>query len=225
MSDGVSASPAGLCQCGCGGATSIAKQSLTRLGHIKGQPKRFILGHGSRTNKPSVMDAPEFPDSVRIPLTRGMFTLVDRTDVDSVMSQGQWFATAPNRTSYAARTIIVGGQNRRLLLHRFITGLPFVDHHNGNGLDNRRRNLRAATHAENTWNRARSTANTSGFKGVTWRVERQRWVARLKLHNQSIYLGCHRTAEAAAHAYDDAARHHYGVFARVNFPRPGEVAA
>ena len=40
--------PAGYCQCGCGGKTSIAKLTSKRDGHIKGKPVRFISGHNSR---------------------------------------------------------------------------------------------------------------------------------------------------------------------------------
>lgn len=35
----------GYCECGCGGRTSIAKQSKTSLGHVRGRPVRFIVGH------------------------------------------------------------------------------------------------------------------------------------------------------------------------------------
>ena len=38
----------GLCQCGCGRPAPIAKMTNTRLGHIKGQPVRFIRGHHAR---------------------------------------------------------------------------------------------------------------------------------------------------------------------------------
>ncbi len=37
----------GLCECGCGQATTIARQSDTRLGHVRGKPKRFVNGHNS----------------------------------------------------------------------------------------------------------------------------------------------------------------------------------
>jgi hypothetical protein len=37
--------PYGFCHCGCGGKSTIAKQSLTKLGWVKGEPKKFIRGH------------------------------------------------------------------------------------------------------------------------------------------------------------------------------------
>jgi HNH endonuclease len=41
-------SPYGLCECGCGGVTEIAKQSRTDRGWVRGQPKRWIAGHQNR---------------------------------------------------------------------------------------------------------------------------------------------------------------------------------
>jgi hypothetical protein len=38
----------GLCECGCGEATTIARQTDTKLGHIRGKPKRFVFGHHLR---------------------------------------------------------------------------------------------------------------------------------------------------------------------------------
>lgn len=38
-----------LCECGCGGAAPLAKQSHVQKGHVKGQPVRFIKGHWART--------------------------------------------------------------------------------------------------------------------------------------------------------------------------------
>lgn len=46
--------PYGFCKCGCGRQTTIAKQSETRDGLIKGEPKNYILGHNSvGENNPS----------------------------------------------------------------------------------------------------------------------------------------------------------------------------
>ena len=38
----------GLCECGCGGETSIAPKNSPRFGWIKGEPLRYILGHATR---------------------------------------------------------------------------------------------------------------------------------------------------------------------------------
>ena len=48
MSDSEITIPKGFCQCGCGGRTAIAKRTITRKGHIKGEPVRFLIGHATR---------------------------------------------------------------------------------------------------------------------------------------------------------------------------------
>lgn len=42
----------GLCECGCGGQTSLAKKTMTKYGHVRGQPVRFIPGHQFRRPGP-----------------------------------------------------------------------------------------------------------------------------------------------------------------------------
>ena len=44
--------PEGFCQCGCGRKTNIATATMPRHGHVKGQPVRFIRGHGNRRRGP-----------------------------------------------------------------------------------------------------------------------------------------------------------------------------
>jgi hypothetical protein len=93
-----------------------------------------------------------------------------------------------------------------------------VDHVNGNKVDNRRANLRLATRSQNNRNKPLQGNNTSGFRGVAYHKPSGFWVARVFVNKRQTSLGCYRTAEEAAHAYDAAAREHYGTFARLNFP-------
>lgn len=46
--------PSGLCQCGCGGTTSIATQDNRRLGHTKGEHVRYIVGHAHKKSTPTI---------------------------------------------------------------------------------------------------------------------------------------------------------------------------
>lgn len=106
-----------------------------------------------------------------------------------------------------------------MYLHRLIMGEPEgleVDHRNGDGLDNRRQNLRVATHAQNLANQRLSAANTSGFKGVSFDRTRPNkpWAAYIKHGGRKLFLGRHETREAAAAAYDAKARELFGEFAR-----------
>jgi hypothetical protein len=93
-----------------------------------------------------------------------------------------------------------------------------VDHINGNGLDNRRENLRFATPTENSQNQRKRGECTSDFKGVDFDRYKLRWRARIFFRGECIYLGRYRHETDAARAYDNAAKRLYGPLANVNFP-------
>jgi hypothetical protein len=88
-----------------------------------------------------------------------------------------------------------------------------VDHVDEVRSNNRLRNLRPATHAQNLWNRGRPKNNTSGVKGVFYDKRWKRWRAEICVNGRRIYLGRHLTREAAAVAYEAAAIQHHGEFA------------
>lgn len=108
----------------------------------------------------------------------------------------------------------------RQYLHRMVLGIKdtkiSVDHKNGNKQDNRRENLRKATHAQNLWNAGRRSHNKSGFKGVYKCSTTGRYRAEIRANKKRINLGRFATAEAAAQAYDDAAKLYHREFARLN---------
>jgi hypothetical protein len=90
----------------------------------------------------------------------------------------------------------------------------FLDHINGIKDDNRLSNLREATAVENQWNQGRRSSNTSGYKGVYWNREKQKFMARCQVNGKDNYLGLFPTAEAAHAAYVAFAKEHHGDFAR-----------
>lgn len=157
--------------------------------------------------------------SVQIPLTQGQVAIVDDEDAELVLAQGKWGASRNRKSFYARRNAArpEGGQ-RTLYLHAFLTGYAITDHINGNGLDNRRSNLRDATATQNAANRGLDRNNTSGYKGVYWHIRDRKWVAHMEAERATIWLGYHPTAEAAARAYDAAALECFGEFAWLNFP-------
>lgn len=89
-----------------------------------------------------------------------------------------------------------------------------IDHINGYPWDNRIENLRLASRAQNNANAVLSTRNTSGFKGVSRKSGKQKWVASLQVDGSDVHIGCFDTAEEAAKAYAEAAKKHFGEFAR-----------
>lgn len=98
-----------------------------------------------------------------------------------------------------------------------------VDHVNGDPLDNRRRNLRIVTSAENRRNSAKRSGVSSRFKGVCWLGGH--WVASITLAYKFEKIGSFTTETEAANAYDETARRYFGKFATLNFPGVGEQAA
>ena len=94
-----------------------------------------------------------------------------------------------------------------------------TDHRNGNGLDNRKANLRPATHGENMRNRKLHTNNASGFMGVAREERNRNWGARIQANGKRIRLGAFKDKNDAARAYDKAARELHGEFASLNFPQ------
>lgn len=106
-------------------------------------------------------------------------------------------------------------------LHRLIMAAgkgQIVDHASGDGLDNRRANLRLCTHTQNMQNRKPTHSGLSTFKGVSLRHEPRPkpYQATIKAFGERIYLGSFETEEGAARAYDRAAIIFHGRFARTN---------
>jgi hypothetical protein len=155
-----------------------------------------------------------------IPLTQGYEAIVDDEDFEA-LSQVKWNVSIrrTSRTFYAARGNRLGHRPANLLMHRVIMAATLspgaeVDHINGNGLDNRRENLRVATRQQNAAN-IRRVKGRSGFKGVELR-EHARWRASICGPNGTTHIGYFSTPQEAAHAYDAEAVRLFGEFASTN---------
>lgn len=163
---------------------------------------------------------PDIRGAMLVPLTKGQFAIIDASDA-AFVGRTNWHAklNSQRRTHYAARTFVVGGRSAHEYLHRALwekwTGKkPFqLDHKNGDGLDNRRENIRSATSSQNIGNTGRNSSNTSGYKGVSWLKSRGKWVAKI---GQTRHLGYFDTPEEAHAAYVVAAKARHGEFARVS---------
>lgn len=155
---------------------------------------------------------------MNIPITKGFVAVIDNADRDKV-ARLSWVAhaTPGKRCVYAKARL--PGQNRNILMHRYILDAPpgvMIDHINGDGLDNRRGNLRVATASQNLLNR-RKYHGVSRFKGVYFMKRDGLWVAQLAINGKSKNLGRFLTEEDAARVYDSHARRWYGDFALLNF--------
>jgi hypothetical protein len=129
----------------------------------------------------------------KIQLTQGKYALVDDADY-SWLSDFKWHAIKSYSTFYVRRNeSLGGGQYKKIHMHSYILqpdiGLE-VDHINGNGLDNRRCNLRLATRYQNMRNVIKKTGNyTSVFKGVYWHSTLSRWAAAISFCGRATLFG------------------------------------
>lgn len=156
---------------------------------------------------------------IEIELTGGVKCLVDDADFDKVR-RWKWQAKQSRNTQYAVRSGWSGGEKIFVMMHCFILGVGpsvIVDHRNGNGLDNRRENLRVATNQQNCFNRRPLPGTSSRFKGVDFYKRNGKWRARIKRDGRLRHLGTFDSEEEAARRYDQEARILFGEFARTNF--------
>lgn len=155
-----------------------------------------------------------------ISLTQGKQAIIDDADADLVVVY-RWHAVRIHNIWYAASRTKGPGGGKRLYMHRLVMGVAGekaeVDHISGDGLDNRRANLRLVSHAENLA-KAHRPLPRSGLRGVWFHERKKRWYARLTAHGRSVYLGCYGDALSAARAYDAYAYEVFGPCAFLNFP-------
>lgn len=153
-----------------------------------------------------------------IPLTHGKVTLVDDEDFEA-LSKFKWRVQPDGPREYVVRTAQAEGGRVTVRMHRSILNpgpKEPIDHRNGNGLDNRRANLRISSHGENRRNSRRPITNKSGFKGVHFHPQAKKWRACIGLKRRRHSLGLFSTPEAAYSAYCAAAIRLHGEFARFN---------
>ena len=159
-----------------------------------------------------------------IPLTNGYEAVIDADDAHMVAAFN-WYAAVTRRSDGSIRSVyaVRAGEGARcngktILMHRVILGGPIgmsCDHRDGNGLNNRRDNLRAATPQQNSFNQRIGTNSTTGVKGVGWHKAMGKWRADIMVDGKKHYLGCFDTVDDASTAYADASVRLHGEFGRM----------
>lgn len=153
----------------------------------------------------------------------GEIILVDDDDFE-LLSKYNWRMNGKGRnTRYACANIIKG--EKAVIMHRFIMKPEknvFIDHINGNGLDNRKENLRLCTNQQNQGNQKISKKNTSGYRGVSKLITRYKskkyvyWRAEIVKNGKQIRIGSFKNIKDAARAFNAEAIKHFGEFAKLN---------
>lgn len=165
------------------------------------------------TRPPSAAPDESNPDIRRIPVGQGLFAIVDASDYEEV-SKYKWYASRHGRTVYA--TCVKSG--KAVYMHRMIMKArkgALVDHTDGNGLNNRRCNLRKCTHQQNRAN-VGPRGGSSRFVGVY--RQRDKWIAGIRYRGKTLYLGVFDDEVEAAKARDRKAYELHGEHAYLNFP-------
>lgn len=161
----------------------------------------------------------------RIKLTKGKSAIVDDSDYEW-LSRNKWRARVQKNRIYAAGAIKNNGKWQTTSMHREIMGLTKgdgkeVDHRNGNGLDNRRENLRLCTRSENIQNRHHKAkeGKASQYQGVYSVKKKNSWLASITKDYKQIHIGLYSNDKDAARAYDRKALELFGPDAKTNFPK------
>lgn len=157
-----------------------------------------------------------------IPLTQGKFAIVD-DEIYDFINQWKWLAILRPNTFYVSRRILAGEygyhRNGQIWMHRVINKTPVglvTDHVNGDGLDNRKVNLRTATSSQNGGNRKPNQIAKSRHKGVSWNTRYQRWRVDIKVGEKRTYLGLFHDEDEAAAIYNAASERLFGEFHKGN---------
>lgn len=136
-----------------------------------------------------------------IHLTKGYMAIVD-ADCVHLVSSYSWHVKITQTGVYAMSTI--NGQTT--YMHQLIlplTGRALVDHKDRNGLNNRKLNLREATHSQNQMNRKQSAVFTSKHKGVYWSKRDKKWAVRIQIDKARHFVGLFENEDEAVSAYKE----------------------
>lgn len=148
-----------------------------------------------------------------IVLTNGGIALIDEEDCEQVATR-KWYRSDAKRTAYAKAT----DHTDPRWMHQFVLKtFEEIDHRDGNGLDNRKQNLRLTTRNDNVQNAAKRGVNpTSVYKGVYFNKLTKKWVAQVCIDYKTTHLGSFDNEIDAAIAYDTAVIELRGNHARTN---------
>src|SRR3990167_1416330 len=156
-----------------------------------------------------------------IPLTKGYVTKVDDEDYEW-LAVNRWYADKHWRDMVVRarrHTKTVDGKRHMISMSRIILKAPegkYVDHINGDTLDNRKCNLRLCTNLQNSRNTQLSKRNTSGYKGVHLVKATGKWAVHIMVDGKLRHCGTFIDKVEAAKKYNNLAKKYFGDFAKLN---------
>lgn len=144
----------------------------------------------------------------KIKLANGNVALVNKQDVP-LLRKYEWrhFKGRHHHTYYAIAKMKIDGEWTTVYMHRFLLGLKLgdkqiVDHRDGNGLNNRRRNFRIGNQSMNMLNQHFKTPNLSSkYIGVSWSKEKKKWKVSCQADGKNHHIGYFKDEDMAHSAY------------------------
>ena len=134
--------------------------------------------------------------------------LIDLEDFEFV-GRFTWARLDNGREGYIYRRVPLNGKMTSVYLHRELMELTHenlvVDHINGNGLDNRKSNLRVVTQQGNSRNRRDSPKNYYYDKN------NRKWIVNLTINNKTVYFGSFKSEEEAKNRSNDLREEYYPI--------------
>ena len=205
-----------LCKCDCGAETFASSTQLT-----KGRKKSCGCLNTEKARERAIernkkmakyCDYEVQEDYVIMYTPKGESFLVDL----DIFYKIRFFNCSLDKEGYV---ICKTSRKNRFKLQRFIMGAldnEVVDHKNHDLTDNRRQNLRLTTSQKNSWNRKVAKNNTSGYTGVYWVKNNQKWRASIKVNRKVIILGLFADKQDAIIARRNAENEYFGDFSYLN---------
>lgn len=205
-----------LCKCDCGAETCASSTQLT-----KGRKKSCGCLNIEKMRERAIKRNKEMAkycdyeiqeDYVIMYTPKGESFLVDL----DIFNKIKYFNCSLDKNGYV---ICRTSRKNRFKLHRFIMGASdgeVVDHKNHDITDNRRTNLRLTTAQKNNWNHKVFKNNTSGYTGVCWIKNRQKWRAWITVNHKVIILGLFKDKQDAIVARRNAENEFFGEFSYLN---------
>lgn len=155
---------------------------------------------------------------IKIKLSQGMEALIDDEDF-SIVKKYEWHVCRVRKSEkfYAHSHILINGKQTKQTMHRLIMGNAdlVIDHINGNGLDNRRKNLRFCKNGQNLCNRGPQKSNKLGIKNIWFDSDRERFCVDVSFDGKRVFRGRYKTLDQAIVKRDEALLKFHGEFANL----------